>query len=60
MLQTTQLQRVMGGKAGTVKPRTKTGRVKVVPIIPELEDALKPKHLGRFVFMSIRQGRLIP
>lgn len=53
-------QRAMGRKAGMVKPRTKTGRVKVVPIIPELENALKPKHLYRFVFMSIRQGNLIP
>ena len=51
---------MIGGKAGTVKPRTKTGRIKVIPIIPEIEKALKPQHMGRFVFMKIYRESLIP
>jgi integrase len=54
------IQRVIGARAGVVKPRTKTGRIKVIPLIPELEEALKPKYLGHFVFMALRHGKIIP
>lgn len=45
------LATVMGEYSGALKANTKTKRVKPLPIIPEIEEALKPKHLGKFIFM---------
>jgi integrase len=39
------------GKYG-LKANTKTRKLKPLPIIPEIEWTLKPKSLGRFVFMK--------
>ena len=35
---------------GLLRERTKTKRVKVLPIVPEIEDALKPREVSKFVF----------
>ena len=35
---------------GVLRERTKTKKIRVLPIISEIEDCLKPKELSRFVF----------
>ena len=35
---------------GVLRERTKTKKIRVLPIIPEIEDCLKPRELSRFVF----------
>jgi integrase len=35
---------------GVLRERTKTKRIRVLPIIQEIEDCLKPRELSRFVF----------
>lgn len=35
---------------GELRERTKTKRVRVLPIIPEIQNALKPREASRFVF----------
>jgi integrase len=35
---------------GVLRERTKTKRIRVLPIIPEIEDCLKPRELSKFVF----------
>lgn len=35
---------------GELIERTKTGRIRTLPIIPEIEDALKPREASKFVF----------
>lgn len=43
------LSKVLGGK-GQLKPNTKTKIARPLPIIPEIEEALKPKEATSFVF----------
>jgi integrase len=43
------LSKVLGGK-GQLKPNTKTKIARPLPIIPEIEDALKPREVTPFVF----------
>jgi integrase len=54
------LATVIGEYAGVIKANTKTRKVKPLPIIPEIEEALRQKHAGRFVFMAHHQKTLIP
>lgn len=35
---------------GVLRERTKTKKVRVLPIIPEIEDCLKPREASKFVF----------
>lgn len=35
---------------GVLRERTKTKKLRVLPIIPEIEDCLKPRELSKFVF----------
>jgi len=49
------LATVIGGKR-QLKPNTKTKRLKPLPIIPEIEAALRPKEVTRFIFS--RNGHL--
>ena len=53
---------VGGMRANEIRQSTKTKRVKVFAITPEIEDALKPKHLGKLAFMhfDLRHKRLKP
>lgn len=48
------LTTVLGGK-GKLKENTKTKIAKPLPIIPEIEDALKPREATRYVFS--KRGR---
>lgn len=43
------------GRRGQVKPNTKTKIVRPVPIIPEIEEVLRPREATRFVFS--KKGR---
>ena len=43
------------GAGGDLRDHTKTHLARILPIIPEIRDCLKPKELGRFVFT--RRGR---
>jgi integrase len=46
------LDKTAGERPGTIKPNTKTKIAKPLPIVPEIADSLKPKHLGPYVFMK--------
>jgi integrase len=46
------LETVLGGM-GQLKPNTKTRKSKPLPIIPEIEWALTPKRLGKYVFQTV-------
>ncbi len=35
---------------GMLRERTKTKRIRILPIIPEIEDCLKPREISKFVF----------
>lgn len=35
---------------GILRERTKTKRIRILPIIPEIEDCLKPREISKFVF----------
>jgi integrase len=48
------LSTVLGGN-GQLKQNTKTRKVKPLPIIPEIEMAIKPKEVTRFIFT--KRGR---
>ena len=54
------LDKTAGERPGTIKPNTKTKIAKPLPIIPEIFEALKPKHLGPYVFMKQHGRDLIP
>jgi site-specific recombinase XerD len=43
-----------------LKTTTKTKQIRVLPIVPEIEDPLKPKQLGKYVFMIRYRNELIP
>lgn len=45
----------VSNRAGVIKENTKTKKVKVFAITPEIMEAIKPRHLGRFVFMHFDQ-----
>ncbi len=53
---------VGGARANEIRESTKTKRVKVFAITPEIEEAIKPRHLMRLVFMhfDLRHKRLKP
>ena len=54
------LDKTIGEVPRTLKKNTKTRIAKPLPIIPEIEEALKPKHLGAYVFMRSYRNELIP
>jgi len=43
-----------------LKLSTKTKQIRILPIIAEIEDSLRPRHLGNFVFMKQYRNELIP
>jgi len=54
------LDKTVGERSGSLKTNTKTKIAKPLPIIPEIAETLKPKHLGPYVFMRQHQRDLIP
>jgi integrase len=54
------LDKTSGDKSGILKNNTKTKIAKPLPIIPEISETLKPKHLGSYVFMKKHGRDLIP
>ena len=43
-----------------LKTTTKTKQIRMLPVIDQIRDGLKPKHLGKFVFMRRYRKELIP
>lgn len=54
------LDKAVGEKPGTLKSNTKTKMAKPLPIIPEIAETLKPKHLHPYIFMRQHGRDLIP
>jgi len=54
------LDKTAGERPGTIKPNTKTKIAKPLPIVPEIAESLKPRHLGPYVFMKTYRRDLIP